>query len=273
MPPKKRTIDELNNGSPGSACIVEDLLCSICLRMAVHAVQSACCGNLHCRSCIAVWLASNSTCPCCRDRLRSDSVLPDIRAERRSAAALRPCSYINHGCRFEGNRAAMADHEIMCAFVPQEARERHIFKLLRTSENLVDAAFGPNPSIQVLKIMYGIPSNEVVLQIKRIRQQLIEACHLKVADATFALEFDESNYNVGVYLRKFFAAEAPCDIKVTLLHPKQTVLATDFVFSQELTSSTTPGKAKGFHAMRSSAFDGYCVRGSFFVAIAGAVVQ
>ena len=167
----------------------------------------------------------------------------------------------------------MRDHEMMCEFMPQEARERQISKLLQTAEELQAAALGPNPSINALRIIYGMQEREEILQIKRRKHHLIEACTLKIADATFSLEFDESNFNLGVYLRKLCAAEVPCDIKVALLHPKVTLLAREFVFSRETTNRSTPSKAKGFHAMTSHTFDDYCTHGCFFVALGGAVVQ
>ena len=164
----------------------------------------------------------------------------------------------------------------ICTSTPQHTRERHISKLLRISQDLLVAALGSNPAIKALKIKYDMAQHDIVLQVKRIRQQVIKPCVLKVENATFALEFDESNYNLGVYLRRTSTAEAPFDIKLSLLHPYDTAFATDFIFSQALTSSTTPGKAKGFHVIKSHDLDNYCVNGYFFVKISGdtgAVVQ
>jgi hypothetical protein len=260
----------VNDDYPGSLGIVEDLLCTICLRLVLEAAQTGCCGNLYCRKCIFTWLNTNATCPSCRAGLRFDDVLPDVRAERRSAAATRRCVHYQYGCRFEGNRAAMHYHEIMCAFAPQEIREKQISKLLRTSENYRDAALGPRPSIQALKTMYDMAENAEVLHIKRSRRQLVEVCTLKVEGAAFALEVDETNYNLGVYLRKSSAVEVRHDIQVSLLHPKETFLAAEFIFSQEKLNRTTVGKAMGFCAMRSLSFDSYCAHGYFFLAVVGA---
>ena len=251
----------------------EDMTCSVCLSWVIEAVQTACCGNLYCRKCIVAWLSTNSTCPICRVQLRADGVSPDFRAERLSSATDRPCTYYNHGCQFTGDRAAMTIHEYTCAWMPQEARESQITQLLQISEGLRAAALGPEPALQALKTLYGIPPSEAMLQIRRNRHHLIEACTLKVADATFALEFDESNYHLGVYLRKLVSAHVSNDLKVSLLHPKHTALSRDFYFPREMTSSITPTKAKGLHAMTSLEFDAYCVQGHFFVLIEGALVQ
>jgi len=66
---------------------------------------------------------------------------------------------------------------------------------LRISQDLLVAALGSNPAIKALKIKYDMAQHDIVLQVKRIRQQVIKPCVLKVENATFALEFDESNYN------------------------------------------------------------------------------
>ena len=103
--------------SRNSSSSEDTLKCSICMHMVVSAVQPPCCGNPYCRRCITTWLASNETCPCCRAQLRSDAIVPDYRTERLSLAALRPCVYSIFGCRFEGNRADITEHELICAFV------------------------------------------------------------------------------------------------------------------------------------------------------------
>jgi hypothetical protein len=61
----------------------DELMCSICFDLAVDAVQVSCCGALHCRACISKCTA----CEMCRNPV--PELVPDIRRERLSAAALR----------------------------------------------------------------------------------------------------------------------------------------------------------------------------------------
>ena len=86
----------------------EELKCSICFVLVIDAVQVICCGTLFCRACIC----KCATWSLCR---KPFSIIPDVRCERLSAAAVRQCSW----CSFKGNRASVADHEAReCHLVP-----------------------------------------------------------------------------------------------------------------------------------------------------------
>ena len=84
----------------------EELQCLICFELVVDAVQVRCCGALHCRACIS----QCEKCPMCRKPVNADTIIPDVRCERLSAAAIRPCSYAEEGCVFKANRASVAAH-------------------------------------------------------------------------------------------------------------------------------------------------------------------
>ena len=106
--------------------------CAICTKLAEDAVQTPCCGTLHCRACIKRWLAtpsSRSQCAFCRSRVSPNSLITDVRAERESASAVRRCSFAEHGCKAEGNRKKILEHERSCDFVPLSNLRRRIEEL------------------------------------------------------------------------------------------------------------------------------------------------
>ena len=103
----------------------EELQCLICFELVVDAVQVRCCGALHCRACIS----KCDKCPQCRKPVNADAIIPDVRCERLSAAAIRPCSYAEEGCVFKANRASVAAHEELCDYVPRSVLREKIQKL------------------------------------------------------------------------------------------------------------------------------------------------
>lgn len=106
--------------------------CTICTKLAEDAVQTPCCGMLHCRSCIKQWLAtpsSRSQCAFCRSSVSPWSLIKDVRAERESAAAMRKCNYAEHGCKAKGSRKEMLEHQRSCHFVPVGILRRRIEEL------------------------------------------------------------------------------------------------------------------------------------------------
>ena len=98
-----------------------DLQCSICQDLAVDATQTLCCGALHCRSCIS----HCKSCPNCRKPLGSDSIIPDVRCERLSAARHRMCPYAENGCVFGGNRSSVAAPQQQCGFMTSALLASH----------------------------------------------------------------------------------------------------------------------------------------------------
>lgn len=118
MPPKKRSREELEEE--------DELRCNICLEVMQDAVQTECCGNGFCSTCLETAVSIKRTCPTCR----SDDVqsLPDPRMKRRCAAQMHPCPH--DGCAFRGNRAALAAHNT--EFLDTSTREQ--LKKLRELE-------------------------------------------------------------------------------------------------------------------------------------------
>jgi len=142
----------------------EELKCSICLDLVIDAVQVICCGTLYCRACIC----KCATCPLCR---KAFSIIPDVRCERLSAAALRQCSW----CSFKGNRASVADHEAReCHLVPvgvlrkknadlEEAfRKQHVMQ-----RALMLCALGPEPASQAMRALHNIDADRGIFVIDR----------------------------------------------------------------------------------------------------------
>ncbi len=92
------------------------LICLICSGLVVDAVQTPCCGRLHCRSCITKWLnfpTSLSVCSHCRTKIDVADLIKDVQCERASASRMRSCPHAEHGCEALANRAGMAEHELV----------------------------------------------------------------------------------------------------------------------------------------------------------------
>jgi hypothetical protein len=117
----------------------DSLQCAICTKLAEDAVQTPCCGTLNCRACIKRWLAtpsSRSNCAFCRAFVNPNSLITDIRAERDSAAAIRRCSFSEHGCDAKGSRKDMLEHERQCQCVPATVLRHRIQQLERENSSL-----------------------------------------------------------------------------------------------------------------------------------------
>jgi hypothetical protein len=174
----------------------EELQCLICFELVVDAVQVRCCGALHCRACIS----KCATCPLCRKPVSADTIIPDVRCERLSAAAIRPCSYAEEGCAFKANRASVAAHEELCDYVPRSVLREKIQKVerdmreqslahmterfrlieqnsaiseraktekIQMQQALVKCALGPEPAQAALRVLYGMRDDRIVCEIDR----------------------------------------------------------------------------------------------------------
>ena len=129
------------------------LQCVICTKLVEDAVQSPCCGTLHCRACLTRWLqtpSSSSKCAVCR-QLIVKGLITDVRAERESAAAVRRCSYAAHGCTMKGNRKEMREHESSCDFVPLTSLRTRIEALERREQAWQSAVRRRNVQIDQLR--------------------------------------------------------------------------------------------------------------------------
>ena len=97
------------------------LVCLICSGLVVDAVQTPCCGRLHCRACITKWLkypTSKSACSQCRATIDPLDLIKDVQCERLSAAKMRSCPFAENGCPLVANRLTMRDHEHVCECIP-----------------------------------------------------------------------------------------------------------------------------------------------------------
>ena len=130
------------------------LRCVICTKLVEDAVQSPCCGTLHCRACLARWLSTPSSCSKCAVCRRpiSSALITDVRAERESAAAARGCCYVEHGCTMKGNRKEMREHESSCEFIPLSALRSRVDELERREKAWQSAVRRRNVEIEHLKL-------------------------------------------------------------------------------------------------------------------------
>jgi hypothetical protein len=215
----------------------EELRCLICFELVADAVQVLCCGVLHCRACIS----KCATCPMCRKPVNADTITPDVRCERLSAAAIRMCSHVEEGCAFKGNRADVAAHEELCDHVPRsflrekiQLLEKDILKqsLAHQTERvrlmqensemseqilemkqkkkkmqraLVTCALGPQSAQAALRVLYKLHSSREVFEIDR--EAAKGRSHAVYESIMFgglkvALHVHESHHNVAVWLIK-----------------------------------------------------------------------
>ena len=185
---RKRRCEQSDDDSE----ITLSLVCPACSGLVVDAVQTPCCGRLHCRSCITKWLLSPTSCSACsncRAKIDPEQLSRDVRCERLSAAKLRSCPHAEYGCTILANRAAMVEHELVCDFVPRcvlrqqrdaalrdrelasakiEAKQQAINLLQRMQllqlQRMLTGSFGPNPAVDCIKAMFGFTS---VVEISR----------------------------------------------------------------------------------------------------------
>jgi hypothetical protein len=278
----------------------EDLQCLICFELVVDAVQVRCCGALHCRACIS----KCATCPMCRKPVNADTIMPDVRCERLSAAAIRKCLYVEEGCTFNGNRASVAAHEELCEYVPRSVLREKIQKLENdvreqslahmterfrlTSENsaiseraktekqqmqqaLVSCALGPQPAHAALRVLYELEANTEVYEIDREaakgRSHAVYESNLW-DNVKVVLHVHESHHNVAVWLIKkqpYRDTRMPkFSSCIMLLHPYDVTLA-KYIF-EEPTDLNGKHQVGVENFMTSKELDEYCVNGKYYIA-------
>jgi hypothetical protein len=279
----------------------EDLQCLICFELVVDAVQVRCCGALHCRACIS----KCEKCPMCRKPVSADTIMPDVRCERLSAAAVRPCLYAEDGCVFKGNRASTSAHEEICDFVPRSVLREKIQKVsreqneqtllhmnerfrliaeksaiaeraqaekLKMQEALMKCALGPNPAQAALRVLYELPAAMHVIEINRevANGKSLHVCTFK--NAAIKLSVHESNHNVAIWFEKLPAA----DEKFPDGYPASHYLVGRLLHPHDVTRTKEirmrarelNGKQKaGFeNFMTSKQLDEYCFDGKYYFA-------
>ncbi len=68
--------------------------------------------------------------------MSADTITPDVRCERLSAAAVRVCAYAVEGCAFKGNRTNVAAHEELCDHVPRSVLREKILLLEKDVQDM-----------------------------------------------------------------------------------------------------------------------------------------
>lgn len=256
------------------------LECLICHQIVNDAVQMRCCGGLFCKRCILLWLRSQTTCPNCRTHAKLHGIQTDLRSERLAADAIRPCDYAYLGCVFKGNRQAVAHHARDCDCVSRAMLVSENFDLRTQLQEVskkfahcVQAALGPNPASNALKLLHVLDSGYSVLETKRTKRSCIHCCNIKRGSAELSVDLHQSK-SVGLQLKKLDSVHISCDIAVSLLHPSDNLLTITVTFVGETISVLQKNEKIGFEeVMPLQSFDDYCIGGYFFLAVKGSVLE
>lgn len=255
------------------------LECLICHQVVNDAVQMRCCGGLFCRRCILLWLRSHNTCPNCRTPAKVYEIQTDLRSERLAADAIRPCDYAYLGCVFKGNRQVIAHHARDCDCVSRAMLVSENFDLRTQLQEVskkfaycIQAALGPNPASNALKLLHVLDSSYSVLEIKRKKRSFIHCCKIRRGSAEVSVDLHQSK-SVGLQLEKLDSVNISCDIAVSLLHPSDNLLTITVTFLGETIYVLQKNEKIGEELMPLQSFDDYCVDGYFFVAVKGSVLE
>ena len=256
------------------------LECLICHQVVNDAVQMRCCGGLFCRRCILLWLRSHNTCPNCRTHAKLYEIQTDLRSERLAADAIRPCDYAYLGCVFKGNRQVIAHHARDCDCVSRAMLVSENFDLRTQLQEVskkfaycIQAALGPNPTSNALKLLHVLDSSYSVLEIKRKKRSFIHCCKIRRGSAEVSVDLHQSK-SVGLQLKKLDSFHISCDITVSLLHPSDNLLTITVTFVGETISVLQKNEKIGFEeVMPLQSFDDYCIGGYFFVALKGFLLE
>jgi hypothetical protein len=204
----------------------------------------------------------------------------DLRSERLAADAIRPCDYAYLGCEFKGNRQAVAHHARDCHCVSRAMLVSENFDLRTQLQEVskkfaycIQAALGPNPTSNALKLLHALDSSYSVLEIKRNKRSFIHCCQIRRGSAEVSVDLHQSK-SVGLQLKKLDSVHISCDIAVSLLHPSDNLLTITVTFLGELISVLQKNEKIGFEeVMPLQSFDDYCVGGYFFVAVKGFMLE
>jgi hypothetical protein len=276
----------------------EELMCMICLELANAATQVTCCGARNCRACIS----RCQYCPNCRQPVSPINIVCDVRCERLSAAALRPCIHDANGCRFEGNRVEVAAHEESCKFEPSSAVlqrfqttavrykavvqdmvlfTKRIEELsthsLKLSAKYMKAAFGAQPIQEAMRLFHDIGAERRVYQVSRAESRdrahtVSSGCAFWNNLSTLSFVIHESNYNVAAWFvkdepGKIFVDESYPEVILysKFLHPFDPKLSTSVeVNVSNFNFKTSEGAP---NLMTSRELDEFCVNGNFYIAL------
>ena len=136
----------------------------------------------------------------------------------------------------------------------------------------IQAALGPNPASNALKLLHVLDSSYSVLEIKRKKRSFIHCCKIRRGSAEVSVDLHQSK-SVGLQLEKLDSVNISCDIAVSLLHPSDNLLTITVTFVGETISVLQKNEKIGEELMPLQSFDDYCVDGYFFVAVKGSVLE
>ena len=112
--PTKEPISEQLSKGLLLAPLPGHLECEICLDILSDPVQTSCCGQGYCKSCIDQ--VKNSVCPHCREILK---VFPDKKCLRFINTLKIKCPYHTEDkCQWKGSSSALKDHLKLCGIKP-----------------------------------------------------------------------------------------------------------------------------------------------------------
>lgn len=94
----------------------EQFKCPICLEVCEKAVETPCCHNLFCRSCLLPEEHRIDHCPICKHPLQGTQIRENVPVQRMIADM--PCSCRFAGCDAQLVRRNRAQHEAWCDFMP-----------------------------------------------------------------------------------------------------------------------------------------------------------
>jgi hypothetical protein len=137
----------------------------------------------------------------------------------------------------------------------------------------VQAALGPNPGSNALKLLHALDSSYSVLEIKRQKRSFVHCCNIRRGSAEVSVDLHQSK-SVGLQLKKLDSVRTSCDITVSLLHPSDILLTITVTFLGETISVLQKNETIGFkEVMPLQSFDDYCIDGYFFVAVKGLLLE
>jgi hypothetical protein len=275
----------------------DELLCMICLELANAATQVTCCGARHCRVCIS----RCKICPNCRQSVSAINIVCDVRCERLSAAALRPCIQAANGCRFEGNRVEVAAHEESCKFEPSfsvlqrlqstvvlykavvqdtvllsKKTEELMTQSLKLSAKYMKAALGALPIQEAMRLFHNIGSDRSIHQVSRAESRdrahtVSHGCAYWDNLSSLSFVIHESNHNVAAWfvkddpLKVFLEIYPEVILSGKFLHPSDPRFSTSIeVNVSDFNFKTSEGAP---NLMTSAELDEFCVNGNFYIAL------
>jgi hypothetical protein len=245
--------------------------------------------------------------------LGSDSIIPDARCERLSAARHRMCPYAENGCVFGGIRSSVAAHEQQCDFVPRSvmkekitemgaviaAKDKEILKkhkdgaraadlvvarelipVLEGQKTLMQCALGPDPAKSALRALYRLSPLHAIVKVKRDdgRVERIPSPTLFTwENRAVVFRVEEKNHNVAVFIAR--DSRVAFDSNFEQGEHLQVTLLHPYdarkaqTISFDLTKLNRSEKAVVPNFMTSRELNMYCVGGYYYFESEGAIPE